>query len=188
MASPWDQPAAQQRRGSPSTMARKSGEREDFTSLMVAQLASRAMSASRSSAPFDTPPPRHRPGTPDLGHCVLTCAEGPSLSGFQSPYTPPTPVQRAPPAPHFATPPREQSSASPAASSQKQSSTLSSTTAATRGPETPKIGGKWTHPALQGIDKEARKFVFGEEDLKRLAVNLLLLYVLWWTSSKVEDM
>src|SRR5271170_4932640 len=66
MASFWDKPAAQQTRGSPSTTTKKSGERDDFTNLLVGQLASKAMTASRSSAPFDTPP-RQQPGTPPFG-------------------------------------------------------------------------------------------------------------------------
>jgi len=183
MASLWDKPAGQQTRGSPSTTTKKSGEREDLTNLLVGQLASKAMNTSRSSAQFDTPP-RHQPGTPPFVPCMLTFLEGSSLSGFQSPYTPPTPVQRAPPPPIFATPQREQNSAAAATPQNKQSTP----NASARAPETPKVGGKWTHPALHGIDKEARKFVFGEEDLKRLVVNLLLLYVLWWVSSKVEEM
>src|SRR5277367_3542913 len=71
MASLWDKPAAQQTRGSPSTTSKKSGEREDLTNLLVGQLASKAMNASRSSAQFDTPP-RHQPGTPPFIPCMLT--------------------------------------------------------------------------------------------------------------------
>jgi hypothetical protein len=186
MASLWDKPAAQQTKGSPSTTTRKSGEREDFTSLLVGQLANKAMNASRSSAPFDTPP-RHQPGTLPFVLCMLTFPEVSSLSGFQSPYTPPTPVQRAPPAPIFTTPQREQNSAMAATAQNKQPTPSANDTSA-RAPETPKVGGKWIHPALQGIDKEARKFIFGEEDLKRLVINLFLLYTLWWVSSKVEEM
>ena len=58
----------------------------------------------------------------------------------------------------------------------------------TTAPETPKVGGKWIHPALPGIQKESRKLIFGEEELKRLVVNLLLLYSTWWFSYKIEDM
>jgi hypothetical protein len=29
--------------------------------------------------------------------------------------------------------------------------------------------------------------MFGEEDLKRLVVNIFLLYSLWWVSQKVDD-
>jgi len=55
------------------------------------------------------------------------------------------------------------------------------------GPETPKVGGKWTHPALLGIENEARKAMFGEEELKRLVLNTSLLYAMWWISAKVEE-
>ena len=54
-------------------------------------------------------------------------------------------------------------------------------------PETPKVGGKWTHPALHGIENEARKAMFGEEELKRLVLNTVLLYAMWWMSGKVEE-
>jgi hypothetical protein len=57
----------------------------------------------------------------------------------------------------------------------------------TPGPETPKVGGKWTHPALLGIENEARKAMFGEEELKRLVLNTSLLYAMWWISAKVEE-
>lgn len=184
MTSLWDQPAAQTARGSPSTTTKKLGENEDITNLRAGQLANKPMNASRASAPFDTPP-RHQPGTPSCATLYAYIVEGNSLSGFQSPYTPPTAVQRAPPAPIFATPQREQV---PAATSQIKTSTPSTDDSTARAPETPKVGGKWRHPALHGIDTEARKFVFGEEDLKRLAVNSVLLYALWWISSKVEEM
>ena len=118
---------------------------------------------------------------------MLTSGAGSSLSGFQSPYIPPTHMQRVPPAPIFATPQREQNPAGPT-TTQNKTSTPGATDTTAPAPETPKVGGKWTHPALQGIDRESRKFVFGEEDLKRLVVNLVLLYALWWATSKVEDM
>ena len=57
----------------------------------------------------------------------------------------------------------------------------------TRGPETPKVGGKWTHPALAGIEKEARKFMFGEEELKRLLANTSLLIAMWWVTRKADE-
>jgi hypothetical protein len=49
------------------------------------------------------------------------------------------------------------------------------------------VGGKWTHPALKGINMEARKFMFGEEELKRLVVNAVLLYSMWWISYRLEE-
>jgi Nuclear pore complex component len=57
----------------------------------------------------------------------------------------------------------------------------------TPGPETPKVGGKWIHPALPGIENEARKAMFGEEELKRLVLNTSLLYAMWWFSAKIEE-
>src|SRR5271169_5132242 len=159
MTSLWDQPAAQPARGSPSTTTRKLGEKEDIASLRAGQLANKTMNASRASAPFDTPP-RNQPGIPPFATLHAYIVEGNSLSGFQSPYTPPTAVQRAPPAPIFTTPQREQATAT----SQPKTSTPSTNDTTARTPETPKVGGKWTHPALHGIDREARKFVFGEED------------------------
>jgi hypothetical protein len=56
-----------------------------------------------------------------------------------------------------------------------------------RQPETPKVGGKWTHPALRSIENETRKFLFGEEDLKKLILNTALLIAMWWLSRKIED-
>ena len=109
------------------------------------------------------------------------------MSGFQSPYTPPTQVQRAPPAPIFATPQRDHGSAQNTPASQKQTPTPVVQDGAKKSPETPKVGGRWTHPALQGIQKEARKFMFGEEELKRLVANAFLLYSMWWLSYKFED-
>jgi len=118
--------------------------------------------------------------------CQLLTIAGASLSGFQSPYTPPSAVHRAPPTPIFSTPQREPLTAGTAATTTQtpQSAGQQATTRV----ETPKVGGKWTHPALHGIEKEYRKFVFGEEDLKRLVVNVFLLYSMWWMSYKVEEM
>ena len=116
------------------------------------------------------------------------------MSGFQSPYTPPSAVQRAPPTPIFSTPQRDSvtvgtvtpTSATITTTQTSQSATGQPTT--TTRVETPKVGGKWQHPALNGIEKESRKFVFGEEDLKRLVVNAFLLYSMWWISYKVDEM
>jgi len=185
MTSLWDQPV-QAARGSPSATTRKFGEKEDVTSLRAGQVVNKAINPSRPSGQFDTPP-RHQSGMSPFVSGMLTFVQGSSLSGFQSPYTPPTAVQRAPSAPIFATPQRNQGAAA-TASSQSKTSTPSANDSTARAPETPKVGGKWTHPALHGIDKEARKFVFGEEDLKRLVVNLTLLYTMWWVASKVEEM
>jgi hypothetical protein len=115
--------------------------------------------------------------------------QGSSLSGFQSPYTSPNQAQRASPAPTFsAVAPREKSSQQVIPSTQKRSSsTPTNKDGATRGPETPKIGGKWAHPALRGIERETRKFMFGEEELKKLIVNAVLLYSVHWASVKIEE-
>jgi hypothetical protein len=113
---------------------------------------------------------------------------GGSLSGFQSPYTPPsTQAQRVPPAPIFATPQRESNATQSPSSLQKKTSTPTTADGVARAPDTPKIGGKWIHPALKGIDKEARKFIFGEQELKRLIVNTALLYSMWWIVYKIEE-
>lgn len=147
------------------------------------------MTALRRSGTFDTPP-RPQAGNP------LTCSKyadsyaGGSLSGYQSPYTPPTTqAQRIPPTPMFATPQRDQNSMTQTPSSlQKQTSTPNTTTnTVTRAPDAPKVGGKWIHPAVEAIDKEARKFIFGEEELKRLIVNTALLYSMWWIAYKIEE-
>src|SRR5947207_9962625 len=117
-----------------------------------------------------------------------TCALGSSLSGFQSPYTPPSQIQRVPPTPIFATPQRQFSTTQTPSSLQKHTSTPGrAVDGVVRAPDTPKVGGKWTHPALKGIDREARKFMFGEEELKKLVVNTILLYSMWWMSYKLEE-
>jgi hypothetical protein len=139
------------------------------------------MASFRSAGPFDTPP-RHPAGT--IFPLMKADDKGGSLSGFQSPYSPPTPGPRAPPTPIFTTPQRESNTQAPSSQTTTPAAQTGSTT---RAPETPKIGGKWTHPAIQGIEQEARKFMFGEEDLKRLVVNIFLLYSLWWVSQKVDD-
>jgi hypothetical protein len=113
---------------------------------------------------------------------------GGNLSGFQSPYTPPSQIQRVPPAPVFATPQRQPSTTQTPSSLQKQTSTPgASADSVARTSDTPKVGGKWTHPALEGIDREARKFMFREEELKKLVVNVVLLYSMWWISYKLEE-
>ena len=114
-----------------------------------------------------------------------------NLVGFQSPYSPPTQVQRVPPTSIFSTPQSKAVTTSTNTTPSQQQPQTTSTPAAqsqpTRAPETPKVGGKWVHPALQGIEKEARKFIFGEEEAKKLAVNVILLYSMWWISSKIGD-
>ena len=125
---------------------------------------------------------------------MLTVVSLANLTVLQSPYSPPTQVQRVPPTSIFSTP--QSKTATPATGNtpsqqppQQQQSTPApaAQTPAARGPETPKVGGKWVHPALQGIDREVRKFIFGEEELKRLVVNVILLYSIWWISSKLGD-
>ena len=121
-------------------------------------------------------------------HAVkLAHIEGTSLSGFQSPYTPPTQVRPASIAPVFPTPQRESTTAVTPSSSKKQTTPATGTIQAGPAPETPKVGGKWIHPALKGIDKEARKLMFGEEQLKKLVLNAVFLYILWRVSYKIED-
>lgn len=120
---------------------------------------------------------------------------GGNLSGFQSPYTPPAPAQRPPPAPIFATPTRQVTTTMTPSSQPQQTSSQQQSVASSggggqtksRGPETPKVGGKWTHPALAGIEKEARKFMFGEEELKRLVANTSLLIAMWWITRKADE-
>lgn len=92
-------------------------------------------------------------------------------------------MSRPPPTPIFATPQREQKTP---VSQQKLGPTQTIDTASPA-PVTPKVGGKWTHPALLGIDKEARKFMFGEEELKRLVLNSVLLYSMWWITAKLDE-
>lgn len=124
---------------------------------------------------------------------------------FQSPYTPPlqSTTQRTQPGSIFSTPQRQIISATtttttPSSQSQQQQTPISQgqtqtsasqTTPATQGraPETPKVGGKWIHPALAQIEREARKFMFGEEELKRLVANAALLISMWWVSRKIDE-
>lgn len=138
-----------------------------------------------ASSSFETP---SRPQAGALSRLQGLTVVGGSLSGFQSPYTPPSAVQRAPPAPIFTTPQRESLTASTTTTTTAQTPQSTTGPPTTTRVETPKVGGKWTHPALYGIEKEARKFMFGEEDLKRLVVNAFLLYSMWWISYKMEEM
>ena len=145
------------------------------------------MAALRGPSSFETP---SRPQAGTLPCLEVLTIVGGSLSGFQSPYTPPSAVQRAPPTPIFSTPQRDSVTAGIATTTTTTTTTPQPSTGQpkTTRAETPKVGGKWTHPALHGIEKEARKFVFGEEDLKRLLVNAFLLYSMWWISYKIEEM
>ena len=85
----------------------------------------------------------------------------------------------------FSTPQRQTSKTTPSSQLNQQSQTPQETI--DKGPETPKVGGRWTHPALPGIEKEARKFMFGEEELRRLIANTGLLIAIWWFTRKIND-
>jgi hypothetical protein len=111
---------------------------------------------------------------------LILLKEGAGFSGFQSPYTPPTQIQRPPPSQIRLPSPLTQEKGPPLnPPRENQTSTIRA--------DTPKVGGKWMHPALKGIDKEMRKLIFGEEELKKLLVNAFLLYSLWLFSSKIDD-
>jgi hypothetical protein len=144
-----------------------------------------ALRGATGASSFETP---SRPQAGSISRRQALTVVGGGLSGFQSPYTPPSAAHRAPPAPIFATPQREPLTTGTAINISTQTPQSATGQQTTTRVETPKVGGKWTHPALHGIEKEARKFIFGEEDLKRLIANAFLLYSMWWISYKVEEM
>jgi hypothetical protein len=171
-----------------------------------------AAAAARQQNLYDTPPRANVSGRSRTPQRDLTDGLGASgiVATFQSPYTPPAASQRAQPVSLFSTPQRQAggvttnpssaASASASASQQRSQQTAQPTTTSQtqtptaapqkvdgRAPETPKLGGKWIHPAVAGIEREARKFMFGEEELKRLIANAGLLFGMWWLSRKIDE-
>jgi hypothetical protein len=122
------------------------------------------------------------------------------LQGFQPPFTTPTQVQQRPPSASVYAPtpqcddiavrPLSQPQQPPQQQQQQTASTpakVNIPTPVTPARSTPKVGGKWTHPALQSIEQESRKFIFGEQQLKTLLANFALLYVLYSAKNRILD-
>jgi hypothetical protein len=118
------------------------------------------------------------------------------FEGFQTPFTTPTQAQPRPPSAsvYGPTPPRDGTAVQPLSHPHHHQQQTTSTPAkaitpapATPAQNTPRVGGKWTHPALHTIEHESRKFMFGEQQLKTLIANIALLYVLYSATNRILE-